>query len=205
MQTPPSDKEIAIFRGLLELLRQGADLASIKASDIAAAAGLGKGTLYNYFASKDEIIAQAIFFHLEEHFDRIEAGVRQAGGFTQACYAILDYLEKQGLSRGINIHLLLLGGAEPGCRDLMEQGRDRAAALWARLDALGRALAKQGCQEGVLQPQEPAYVRAVVISTLMGYLSTFCPLADQTPEALALAKRHAYRLLVAGLGGRLQE
>ena len=49
----PSEKELAIYQGVLRLLEQGADIHALKASDIAAAAGLGKGTLYNYFSSKE--------------------------------------------------------------------------------------------------------------------------------------------------------
>ena len=50
----PSEKELAIYQGVLRLLQEGADIHALKASDIAEAAGLGKGTLYNYFSSKEE-------------------------------------------------------------------------------------------------------------------------------------------------------
>ena len=40
-----SEKEIAVFKGLINLMREGANPYSIKVSDIAKAASIGKGTV----------------------------------------------------------------------------------------------------------------------------------------------------------------
>ena len=45
-----SPKEIAAFRGLLQLAAGGNCFSNIKVQDIATAAGIGKGTLYEYFS-----------------------------------------------------------------------------------------------------------------------------------------------------------
>lgn len=47
-----SPKEIAAFRGLLQLAAGGNCFSNIKVQDIATAAGIGKGTLYEYFSRK---------------------------------------------------------------------------------------------------------------------------------------------------------
>ena len=56
------EKELTIMRALLSLISNGASISEIKASDIAREAGLGKGTLYNYFASKEDIFAKTIIY-----------------------------------------------------------------------------------------------------------------------------------------------
>ena len=70
-----SEKETAIFAGVMELMRRGEDLYAIKAADIAAA-GIGKGTLYNYFASKEEIILQTLIYNLHTELERVTAQVK---------------------------------------------------------------------------------------------------------------------------------
>ena len=47
-----SEKEISIFKGIMDLLNQGYRIHEMKVADIAAAAGIGKGTVYEYFATK---------------------------------------------------------------------------------------------------------------------------------------------------------
>ena len=58
MNRSDSEKEIAIYEGVRKLIRQDVNLSQVTASEIAQAAGIGKGTLYNYFSTKDEIIAR---------------------------------------------------------------------------------------------------------------------------------------------------
>ena len=61
MNRSDSEKEIAIYEGVCKLIRQDVNLSQVTASEIAQAAGIGKGTLYNYFSTKDEIIARTVF------------------------------------------------------------------------------------------------------------------------------------------------
>ena len=47
------EKKAAVFRAVLHLLRQGRPLGDLKVSEIAEAAGIGKGTVYEYFPSRE--------------------------------------------------------------------------------------------------------------------------------------------------------
>lgn len=55
-------KAIAVYDSVLYLLSTKSDIAGIKVSDIARGASIGKGTIYEYFKSKDEIIVKAIVY-----------------------------------------------------------------------------------------------------------------------------------------------
>ena len=50
------EKKAAVFRAVLHLLRQGRPLGDLKVSEIAEAAGIGKGTVYEYFPSREELL-----------------------------------------------------------------------------------------------------------------------------------------------------
>ncbi len=50
------EKEEAIYSGIIALIKRGVNPYSIKVSDIALEANIGKGTIYDYFSSKEEAI-----------------------------------------------------------------------------------------------------------------------------------------------------
>jgi AcrR family transcriptional regulator len=57
-----SPKILALYNAVIALLDEGADISSLKVSDITSRAGIGKGTAYDYFRSKEEIIVKAMIY-----------------------------------------------------------------------------------------------------------------------------------------------
>ncbi len=60
-----SPKEIAIYQAVVELLEEGSDLNNLTVAEITGKAGIGKGTAYEYFSDKEEMIAKAILYNGE--------------------------------------------------------------------------------------------------------------------------------------------
>ena len=52
----------ALYDAVLELLNENADVNALTVADITKRAGIGKGTAYDYFSCKEEIIAGAIIY-----------------------------------------------------------------------------------------------------------------------------------------------
>ena len=50
------EREIALYEAALRLIASGVNPAAMKVQQIADEAGIGKGTVYEYFASKEEIL-----------------------------------------------------------------------------------------------------------------------------------------------------
>ena len=59
MQRDYSPQQLAIFEGVYALARQGRDLNTVRVQEIADAAGMGKGSLYEHFKSKEDILNEA--------------------------------------------------------------------------------------------------------------------------------------------------
>jgi len=70
-----SSKEAAVYRAVLELFEEGADLGSLTVSEITGRAGIGKGTAYEYFSDKEEIIAKALFYNVQLFCGQIYEGL----------------------------------------------------------------------------------------------------------------------------------
>lgn len=89
---PSSPKVIALYDAVSALSREGADLTQLKVSDIAAKAGIGKGTTYAYFKSREELIVKAILYNLYHHMQIIRNRILQADSFREKVYVTLDTL-----------------------------------------------------------------------------------------------------------------
>ncbi|MDO5409780.1 MAG: TetR/AcrR family transcriptional regulator [Lachnospiraceae bacterium] len=94
--TPKSPKVIALYNAVIALLREGADLTRLKVSDIAAEAGIGKGTTYDYFKSREELIVKAILYRIYRDFQEICRRIEQAEDFRSKIDIFLDLVFETG-------------------------------------------------------------------------------------------------------------
>ncbi len=60
-----SPKKTAVYEAVIELFTEGADLNNLTVAEITAKAGIGKGTAYEYFSNKEEMIAGALFYAMK--------------------------------------------------------------------------------------------------------------------------------------------
>ena len=60
-----SPKVKALYEAVEELIFENIDVKEIKVSDITERAGIGKGTAYEYFRNKEEIISSAMLYHID--------------------------------------------------------------------------------------------------------------------------------------------
>lgn len=103
-----TEKQIHIFEGVMTLLREGRQIHELKVADIAASSGMGKSTAYEYFSSKDEIIREALTFHLRKSFLELTAYIFQEKTFSKMMQNALDYLEESLEKRFTGVFMVML-------------------------------------------------------------------------------------------------
>src|SRR5262245_9294384 len=100
-----------------DILRAAADLfgrrgyGSVQVDDVARAAGVGKPTLYRYFASKEELFLQVFGDALEGLEADLEAIRRREGSQRAALVAMLERLVD--VLGGQMVSLRVLTGEQP--------------------------------------------------------------------------------------------
>ena len=87
-------KELMLFEAVSALLSEGKNMTKLRVSEIAERAGIGKGTVYEYFSSREELIVKAVFFRLKKHFVHVAEAVAKEESFENKIYAMLDNLYK---------------------------------------------------------------------------------------------------------------
>lgn len=83
---PP--KVLQMYEAVIELIEEGADVAGLRVSTITDRAGIGKGTAYEYFDTKEEILACAVVYHMQWLFDWLSNVLMEKESFREQ----LDYL-----------------------------------------------------------------------------------------------------------------
>lgn len=77
------EKVRLLYEAVLAMVTDGWDINRMKVSDITAQAGIGKGTAYEYFSSKEEIIANAVLYDVEMRLAHVLEITKGEGRFCR--------------------------------------------------------------------------------------------------------------------------
>lgn len=88
-------KERAIYQAVLALFEEGADVNNLTVSEITRRAGIGKGTAYDYFSGKEEMIAKAFFYNGEMFCRQLYEGMREEKDLYHKVNYVLLAMERQ--------------------------------------------------------------------------------------------------------------
>ena len=142
--TPDSHalRKAKVYEAALTLTAQGISPAAMTIQQLADAAGIGKGTVYEYFASKEEIWQGLARYCFERENERI--ALRFGGCRTLADLEkeLVDYLQEVAAQRMSTYKILAASfgqqGPLPDCTDdCRRQLTALTDALVARLQAAG--------------------------------------------------------------------
>ncbi|MDY4000687.1 MAG: TetR/AcrR family transcriptional regulator [Blautia sp.] len=113
MENEKNKKVMAMYQAVWKLLDEGKDLHKLKVSDITECAGIGKGTAYEYFRSKEEIVSKAMHYNCFMQFHELEKRVMEKQKFREALETCFDWLSETADSRNLVIQVLKQTGELP--------------------------------------------------------------------------------------------
>ena len=90
-----SPKEIAVYQAVIDLFWEGADLNKLTVSRITEKAGIGKGTAYEYFSDKEEMIAKALLYRMREFKKHLFEYLKEEKDFYHKMEKILLKMEEK--------------------------------------------------------------------------------------------------------------
>ncbi|MGI6152910.1 MAG: TetR/AcrR family transcriptional regulator [Christensenellaceae bacterium] len=190
-------KEIDIFKGIIGLIKQGKPPYALTAAEIAAAAGIGKGTLYEYFSSKDESIEKAVLYHIYESIEGVLRALETRKGFREKYYVLMELIEKNVAS--VPYFDLLNSVMQRHMKTVMCD-KETLAELRSIASGVIRKLVEAGKEEGLFRAGgDTAYVYVAIYSALTGYTLL---LLDKTATEMTdtdLLKEQSYTMLERAL------
>lgn len=136
-----------IYNVVLNLMAKKAESTSISLNDIANECNIGKSTLYEYFKSKEELLYNAIYFHLNnclENLNQIEGSTAK-----ELFYSYLNKIFEMRESYYVVIKSLLLSNysKKSTCNGISWSALEKKARQ--ALERINRKIIMMGQEEGI--------------------------------------------------------
>lgn len=193
-------KALAACTAVLELLDAGVDINIMTVSQVAEQAGVGKGTLYDYFTSKEDMVVSAMAYEVQRIAESLSEKVNRESGFEQKVYRIFACMEEhtvenKGVCRFVKLsnHTFSMGNA---LHEEMERRKNEFGGLYQVLESLCR----DAREEGLILPAIPMELAVMTLATkflmFLMYLESRQEMKDMDPASM---KRFLYKGLLADL------
>ncbi len=193
------EKKIKIFNALFELIKRGEALDNIKVSDIAAEADIGKGTVYQYFESKEQIIGQALMYHISSSASSIIGTMRQSDTFEKRVCSVMDTVERRIQLIPSSLDLLFFNIGVSSMKEYLKDERERLENFHLMITDEFNELIELGISDGVIDSNiDFNYARHVFSSAMMGYFSAVSCERHDKADILSL-KKYTYKMIVNSL------
>lgn len=166
-------KVLQLYRGVIELILEGVDIRTLKVSDITQKAGIGKGTAYDYFDTREEIIVSAILHTMTCIQEEVEVElVRRRSFFDQMEY-LLEVLEEKMAERECFLHFIHLLTDTSICGLKLQERMKEAEQENHTLVAMLVGLIRDGMERGELRTDLPiGYLCYAVSSQIVCFMAS---------------------------------
>lgn len=188
----PAGKEEEICRAVIRLMASGANAYTMTVQQIADEAGIGKGTLYEYFSAREEIVAKAVVFRMREELEELRILCSAQAAFQDKMYSLLDFSCQGAFSRGSSFQMILSNLHTGEMHQLLCKNEMVRSSLATDLRELMHNLILQGVQEGVITmpPSE-----RIGMLALVGMVFSYVNLAHATArQDLPELRNEAYQV-----------
>ena len=180
-----SEKELLLYQAVIELLDEGMEVHQIKVSDITNRAGVGKGTAYEYFSSKEEMIAKAIYWHGNQRFLELVENLKRQKSLKDQLMEVFNFIENVVYKDNGCLQLFKLPQSEEKAQKEIEE-KMKSAREYAQ--TVLELIAKQGREENSIHPEFSDFqIQAVAFPALFGYfvyLAQFEHVSEKSKESM---------------------
>lgn len=179
----PSPKAKAMYQAVSELILENRSLDELTVLEITKKAGIGKGTAYEYFSSKEELIASALLFEVGGRLSELTKMVENTQAFKGKIFLIFDWIYDNRDYYQMIIRMLKINIGPIGSVHEMEAGG--TCELFGEIKNFLYQKIQGLMEEGYVQgyfSQRDAYKRFLAfVNSVIGYalsVSGFAELPD---------------------------
>lgn len=166
-----NDKIIAVYHAVEELMTEGADLSSMRVSDIAARAGIGKGTTYEYFSSKEEMVVKAIIYLVGSMVKRVLNAMEKLPSFEKKFMLLLDEMEEKAKQRTCILKYLEMVRDMNLCQQMHDVIAGDAEAQNSNPMRIISYLIEEGKKENLIGKKYPqSYMEMTIFSRVLSFV-----------------------------------
>lgn len=174
---PFSEKELAMFQAVIDLIEENVDVNSMKVSDITKKAGIGKGTAYEYFTSKEEMLSKAILWACEKETEKILEMLAGKDTMEAQILSVMDFIKTEMSARKCNMQLLKIQGHSCEIRENLCTEFEKSGIVQEHMERVISVMIAKGHEEQRIAPglkNEYSYM-----ALMSGFVSYFMYMARE--------------------------
>ena len=201
MQIETNEKILAMYRAVAELMDEGRDVHSLKVSDITAKAGIGKGTAYEYFRSKEELLAKALCYDFMMQFQCLQRELEKKDRLKETMESCFDWMESHTMSPRMVMQfrnaagIIYSGKADDFLK--REEPEEHKHGKYVTHMIMNQIIAT-GKKEGTIHPEIPdEMVRLEIMSKLFAYFAWLQK--NESAEKGKVIRKYLYEGLIREL------
>ncbi len=165
------EKIEAMYKAVQELIEEGADVNRIKVSEITQKAGIGKGTAYEYFSNKEELISSALLYQMNLIYGQLEAQIAKMKSFEESIRFVLSSIVEKIGQRDCFLRYVHIFTDNGPISETMKQKikEQKEPDTCLALDCI-RQMVQIGKHTGEISARLPeAYIYMEVLSKVIGF------------------------------------
>jgi len=164
-----SEKEIRIYEAVFELALNGRDLSGVKVQEIANQAQIGKGTLYEYFKSKEEIICKTLYYYLQNQLNEFKSVLMEQNTFEETVRKGLRAIAETK-NRKSAFQALLSNSQKMAEVQQMLESKETVHGILSMFDELLDISVDLAIRQGVVKNNEDKeYLRRVLVGSIASF------------------------------------
>lgn len=198
MEFEKNEKVLAMYRAVCTLLDEGNDLHKLKVSDITAKAGIGKGTAYEYFRSKEELVAKALYYDFFMQYYELENNVKATATLKDAMDCCFTWLFEQ--TERPRLAMYLIENAS-GLEKKQERREEQAECCYMKtVDRILDYLVQIGKKDGTINTEISSELASLqLLSQLLAFFSMLQRGGAKDEKKMAQARAFLYGNIVRSL------
>ncbi len=168
-EIPP--KVLQMYDAVIQLIEEGEDASSIRVSTITDRAGIGKGTAYDYFDTKEEIFACAVVFHIRRIFRILEQELQKQESFEKQLAWLLYQIDRESNKKYCFIRMVhILTDNSDFSRQVRQKMMSDSFRRYHPVNVFGKIL-QQGMDRGEIRSGLPMeFMVYTIFSGLLTYM-----------------------------------
>lgn len=201
MEQEKNEKILSMYRAVWELTREGQNVYNMKVVDITNRAGIGKGTAYEYFRSKEELVEKALRYGSYLEYDRLMKHLKEQTTLKDAMDVCFSWLEEDYERMTCLLQFLKNSGkGEEIIRNGMRCMQENMCKDAEKINELLLLIVSLGKKEGSIREDiQDKLASLQILSQLMGYF-VFEKFQGKGEDNSRIVREFLYTTMENGLG-----
>ena len=164
-------KKMEIIHAAIKIFSEKG-MVKAKIDDIANEAGIGKGTIYEYFRSKEEIFTSGFHMFFQGMQDQIETALNSTTDPVEQLKLLIDHSLKSFLQHGSDLAMIMMDFWAEGIRNKDEKilSSIDLRKIYHEFRIIIQAIINNGIEQGIFRQVDSQHVASLMIGSLDGIM-----------------------------------